>query len=369
MLLKDLAKVAGVSLSTVSRALHGDPRISEPTRQRIQAIADREHFVLSKSASALASRKSFRITALFVDHFNTWFTSTSLEGLYSVIETSDYDLFPLALHTPEELDRYFRSLSKNNNTDGIIISSIHLSKKHTEQLAASHIPVVGLDSYGTQGYDAAIILNNERSMTIAAQTIKRLGHTTIGFVHYPQPGLFRDYSYSERIPQFESICKAQGYTSQSFEHFTSEDGRADKAGVESIITRWESSQVQPSVLFVETDDFAITLLSALREHGFRVPEDVSVVGFDDNPVSQLIGLATFRQNALENAHYAAHTMLDLLQTSSAKHCAGSYHAANAPDDELFHEDETAFIQRRTLAKAKGAAKAKGVTKAKTRNKH
>ncbi|MFT9281896.1 LacI family DNA-binding transcriptional regulator [Bifidobacterium fermentum] len=364
MLLKDLAEMAGVSLSTVSRALHGDARISEATRKRIQEIADREHFVLSKSASALASRKSFRITALFVDHFNTWFTSTSLEGLYSVISQSDYDLFPLALHTPEEFDTFFRLLSRNNNTDGIIISSIHLSDSHTEQLAASHIPVVGLDSYGTQGYDAAVVLNNDESMLMAARRIKLLGHTAIGFVHYPQPGLFHDYSYSERIPQFERICRAQGYPERSFHHFASSNGKADREGVESILRQWTATTPRPSVLFVETDDFAITLMSALREQGLRIPEDVSVVGFDDNPVSKLIGLATFRQNALGNARYAAQTMLSLLKADQPEgslperaDLAGVKAAESDAQKPMFSRDFTSFIARRTLGPApKNAAR-------------
>lgn len=362
MLLKDLAELAGVSVSTVSRALHDDPRISEATKVRIRALADREHFVLSKSASALASRKSFRITALFVDYFNTWFTSTSLEGLYSVISQSEYDLFPLALHTPEELDKYFQRLSRNNNTDGIIIASIHLNSEHTKQLSESHIPVVGLDSFGTQGYDSAVVLNNRQSMTQAAQTLKELGHHRIGFVHYPQPGLFHDYSYSERIPQFEELCISMGFSKHSFNHYASVNGKADAQGVASIINQWRSSTPRPTVLFVETDDFAITVMVALRDAGFSIPRDISIVGFDDNPVSQLIGLTTFHQDALNNARHAASMMLDILgNNNSSVH--SSHHSPSSENNstiatmpsepataaqQRFFQSETTFVPRQSL---------------------
>ncbi|WP_309547291.1 LacI family DNA-binding transcriptional regulator [Varibaculum prostatecancerukia] len=312
MLLKDIAEMASVSLSTVSRALHNDERISEATRLRIQAIAEREHFLLSKSASALASRKSFRISALFVDRFNTWFTSTSFEGLYTTIAGSGYDLFPIVLHTPEQMDSYFRSISENKNTDGIIIASILLSPEQSSQLADANIPIVGLDSQDTEGYDAAVLLDNTASMRDAAEHIRDLGHPQVGLVEFPQPGSFRRYSFTERIPTFELALGAAGYDPRNVQRFRSENNRADAQGVASLCAQILSAQTRPTVLFVETDDFAITLIAALQQRGIQVPRDISVIGFDDNAASELVGLVTFHQDALDDARLAASKLLDIL---------------------------------------------------------
>lgn len=132
------------------------------------------------------------------------------------------------------MDSYFRSISENKNTDDIIIASILLSPEQSSQLADANIPIVGLDSQYTEGYDAAVLLDNTASMRDAAEHIRDLGHPQVILVKFPQPGSFRRYSFTERIPTFELALGAAGYDSRNVQRFRSENNRADAQGVVSL---------------------------------------------------------------------------------------------------------------------------------------
>lgn len=90
----DVAKAAGVSVSTVSRALRGLDRVNPETRERVEKEANRLHFSFSKSASSLASGKTMRIAVLLPSEISSWFNSHAFEGIYEVMSKADYDVVP-----------------------------------------------------------------------------------------------------------------------------------------------------------------------------------------------------------------------------------------------------------------------------------
>lgn len=142
------------------------------------------------------------------------------------------------------MDSYFRSISENKNTDDIIIASILLSPEQSSQLADANIPIVGLDSQYTEGYDAAVLLDNTASMRDAAEHIRDLGHPQVGLVEFPQPGSFRRYSFTERIPTFELALGAAGYDPRNVQRFRSKNNRADAQGVASLCAQILSAQTR-----------------------------------------------------------------------------------------------------------------------------
>ncbi|WP_428891019.1 LacI family DNA-binding transcriptional regulator [Bifidobacterium dentium] len=142
----DVAKAAGVSVSTVSRALRGLDRVNPETRERVEKEANRLHFSFSKSASSLASGKTMRIAVLLPSEISSWFNSHAFEGIYEVMSKADYDVVPYIVWTQEDLDRFFQNLPGNRNVDAIIEASFDFDEAKKRVLGELTIPVVGMNA-------------------------------------------------------------------------------------------------------------------------------------------------------------------------------------------------------------------------------
>lgn len=113
--ISDVAQLAGVSESTVSRALNGKGRVSDHTRQRVTAAADELNFTLSRNASTLATGKTMRVLFLVSGELKAWFNASALQGVYGVLAPEGYDVMPSFIMNGAELQRYFAELPKNRS--------------------------------------------------------------------------------------------------------------------------------------------------------------------------------------------------------------------------------------------------------------
>ncbi|MFT9283558.1 LacI family DNA-binding transcriptional regulator [Bifidobacterium sp.] len=313
--LHDVALAAGVSDSTVSRALRGLDKVNPKTRIKIEEIARRQHFVLSKNASSLASGKTMRVTILFTDQLNTWFNSSSMQGAYEVLSTQGYDLVPHIAPSAASLDAYLDALLGNRNSDAIIVVSLSLNERQREILGLTTMPVIGFDARGTEGFDATVRIDEDDAMTKALTLLQSLGHRRLGFVSMPNvPKLL--FSSQLRGVAFVKVAHDLGYADEHIAHFnpgTRDDFRTLDDAASSVVASILSSPVHPSAICVETDDFAVALIYSLRRFGIRVPQDISVIGFDDYAYAPLAGLTTLHQNPVEMSRMAGRLTLGLMK--------------------------------------------------------
>lgn len=313
--LKDVAEAAGVSESTVSRALRGTGRVSAKTRARVQEVADRLHFTLSRSASSLASGKTMRVTMVLTDSLNTWFNAAAMEGAYEVLSSAGYDLVPLIVRTKDDLRRFFERLPGNRNSDGVIVVSIMLDDHQVGVLEDLTIPSVGLDARAIGGYSATVRVDDADAMHQAVSLLHSLGHQRIGFVEMLDNPDFL-FSAKLRGGAFLDAARQMGYTENDLLLFEGRDAgqfRNFQDAVSETVSRIVARPERPTAICVETDDFAIALIYALRRIGLRVPEDIAVIGFDDNSRSSMIELTTLHQDPIGMARLAAKKTLALMR--------------------------------------------------------
>ncbi|NEG97067.1 LacI family DNA-binding transcriptional regulator [Bifidobacterium sp. SMB2] len=313
--LKDVAAAAGVSESTVSRALRGTGRVSEKTRARVQEVADRLHFTLSRSASSLASGKTMRVTMVFTDSLNTWFNSAAMQGAYEVLADAGYDLVPLIVRTQADLRRFFEQLPGNRNADGMIVVSIMLDQQQVGILEDLTIPSVGLDARAIGGYSATVRVDDMNAMRQAVQLLNSLGHKRIGFVEMPDNPDFQ-FSAKLRSGAFLDVARSMGYGEDELSLFEGRDfGKfhSFQDAVSEAANRIISKRDRPTAVCVETDDFAIALMYAVRKVGLRVPEDLAVIGFDDNALSSMAELTTLHQDPQLMGRMAAEKLVTLMR--------------------------------------------------------
>ncbi|AKV54986.1 LacI-type transcriptional regulator [Bifidobacterium actinocoloniiforme DSM 22766] len=313
--LHDVALAAGVSDSTVSRALRGLDKVDERTRERVRQEAERLHFSFSRNASSLASGKTMRVCLLFSDKLSTWFDSSVLQGAYEVLYPSRYDVVPCTVSTYQQLGAFFSRLPADRNVDAIIVASINLGERETDILKRLTIPTIGLDSRTIDGFDASVLLDDRKGMRDAVALLKGLGHRRLGYVGMPAPGDFQ-FSSQLRGDAFMEAALGMGMDPADLHRIDvgkTADYRSYEEAVNSGAARILALDPMPTAVCVESDEYAVALVRVLREYGVRVPEDLSVVGFDDAAVAAAADLTTVHQNPEEMAKDAAGKALELMR--------------------------------------------------------
>lgn len=311
----DVAKAAGVSVSTVSRALRGLDRVNPETRERVEKEANRLHFSFSKSASSLASGKTMRIAVLLPSEISSWFNSHAFEGIYEVMSKADYDVVPYIVWTQEDLDRFFQNLPGNRNVDAIIEASFDFDEAKKRVLGELTIPVVGMNAPSTHGLDAGVAIDDAAAMSAIVRFLKSLGHKTLAYIGQPVNASPFICSDIVREKGFLDAAKECGYGDDDIiivPSLTHMDVQNEQDIYSGIVAQLFSAPKQPTGICVSVDAAAVPLLKELRRMGWHVPQDVSVVGFDDDPSASIVDMTTMHQNPTEIGRIAARKTLTLL---------------------------------------------------------
>lgn len=301
----DVAERAGVSVSTVSRAFTRPELVSERTRKKVLQVADELNFSVSRSAVALKRGQTFRIALLAGGHID-WFSARILEGLNSVLHDTGYDFSIYAITHDEERARFFEQLPVRRNADAIIVSSFNLNRDETERLRAMGIPVVGINVVSTDGFDASIGIDDTSAIQMLVRHLVSLGHRRIAYLYEEAISPLRFSSY-RRVTGFTDLC----------DELEGVSGTAIKVGngddcINAAVTALFGSSEPPTAICVHQDSWAIPLFLRLPQYGIRIPEDLSITGFDDSDFAEKVGLTTVRQRPRDMAATAARMALDLI---------------------------------------------------------
>ena len=280
--IQDVAREAGVSISTVSRSFTRPDLVSAKTRERVLAIADKLNFSLSRSAAALKSGRSLRIAVLMSGHIRLWFTASVIEGLNEVLHTQGYDISVFQISSIEERKEFFEMLPVRRNADAVIVASFDIDNNEIAQLASVGVPIVGINSVEPEarGFTAAVNIDDVQGSTLAARHLINLGHRRM-----------------EGIEPQVIVCKVD------------DDGRYE---ISDVVNQLISQDEMPTAIACQEDGIALPLMFQLERNGFSVPGDVSLIGYDDSFYTGDIGLTTIRQDPVEMARVAARMTLDLI---------------------------------------------------------
>lgn len=274
--IEDVAKAAGVSKSTVSRVMSGNyTYIRADTRERVQAAIDQLGFRPSSIARSLTSKRTQTIGVLISDIGNPFYADV-IHGLEDVAIEREYNIF--LGNSNYDLERGMALVRSfiDRRVDGVLIMSSSMSDEWLEQLARSRVPVVVLDweVKAAQGNLSAISVDFCAGIRAAADHLVTLGHQK--FVHVSGP--LHLQTARDRRDAFLEGLEANGVSIAQVQmiegDLTIEGGR--KAALE-IIRR----QPRSTAVFAANDLMAIGILSEAHSRGFRVPDDLSIIGLDD----------------------------------------------------------------------------------------
>lgn len=301
----DVARLAGVSVATVSRALHGSPLVSAGTTARVVAAADELSFAISRVASGLASGRLGRIGLLLGGSLQSWFNGTVIDAVHARLTDADVELTIFRIQDQAERDRFFTRLPARRNVDALIVASFALTPTERSRLQSLGIPLVYLNQR-VRGVPS-VAIDDVAGARDGVRGLLDLGHRRIAFVRSenPRPGF--SYSADRRVEGFRSAMTEAGVGEEDQLVIAAQDLDAG----DDVLRTALSDADPPTALAVDSDELAIGILAALARAGLRVPDDLSLLGFDDHALAGRLGLSTVAQPVVRTATEAASLALAL----------------------------------------------------------
>jgi DNA-binding LacI/PurR family transcriptional regulator len=284
----DVARLAGVSVTTVSRALRQSHLVSAETTARVLAAAEELSFAVSRTASSLATGRSGRIGVLVAGHLGAWFNGSILDGIYAYLRDHGLELLIYRINDASERERFFATLPARRNADALIVASFALTAEEQQRLQNLSMPLVYLNQ--TVPGAPSVSIDDVAGARMGARHLLNLGHRRIAYVQADnRAGFF--YSAADRVNGFRAELDAAGVPAQEQPTLlaaTATDG-------EQVVAQYLDQPVLPTALMVESDELALSVMAACWRMGLRTPEDVSVLGFDDHAMAGTFGLSTIAQ--------------------------------------------------------------------------
>jgi LacI family transcriptional regulator len=308
----DLAEHLGVSTATVSRALNDHPAISKKTRRKVIDLAKEMGYQQNNFARILKQKTSHTI-GVIVHELNSHFITSVLSGIEKVIAEFQYNI--IIGHSDERSSREASNASNlfHKRVDGLIVSLAYDTENldHYEPFIQKGIPVVFFDRVKKEGPGIKVVINNEKAgyeatAHLIQQGCKRIMHVT---------GNLMQNVYADRLKGFQQALSQHNLSFASDQLVVSD--LSEKAGTE-VAERILEMENRPDGLFITNDLCAAVCMQRLREGGMKVPEDIAIVGFNDDSISRIVEpkLTTVKYNGREMGEVAARSLMDQLQNHS-----------------------------------------------------
>jgi DNA-binding LacI/PurR family transcriptional regulator len=300
----DVAERAGVSVSTVSRALRRSPLVSADTLERVRQAADELDFAVSRAASSLASGRLNRVAVLLSGPLSSWFNGSLLDATYAALHDRGQELLIYRTLSRDERDAFFATLPARRNADALIVGSLELTATQRQRLQALGMPLVFVNQRHAGA--ASVAVDDAAGAEVAAQHLVNLGHRRVAYVGYAHDPSGRPSSARRLIGYRAAMAAARVPARDRREILTAREGDGD-----DVVSQLLGAPRPPTALLVESDDLAMQVLAALWRVGLRTPADISVVGFDGHAMAETLGLTTMAQPVAELGRRAAELALDL----------------------------------------------------------
>lgn len=314
--IKTIAKLAGVSHSTVSRALTGSPLVAEQTAERIRQTADQLGYLPSAAARSLKTNRT-NVLGVILSGIADPFFSEVLFGIEACAQERGYSLFiGSSNHDPEKEQKIIQTMLEQR-IDGVIICSTPVSVERGRQFPSDGFPIVVVNNQAADNYNYSIYHDDVDGSRKVAHHLIELGHRRIAYLGNAQSGK----TTLDRLSGFQQEMQAHGLSipPEYIHHVESGTAEMGMQGASYFLNLPE----QPSAIMCFNDMLAIGVLKGCRQAGLRIPQDISVTGFDNITFSEFTSptLTTLDQPKREIGREAAQLLLDLLaaQTGQAEH--------------------------------------------------
>lgn len=304
--IKDIARAASVSHSTVSRALRDSPLVNPETAAEIQRLAKEMGYTPSAVAQGLVTRQT-RTIGLVVTFISDPFVDRIVEGIEDEAASAGYSVFLSSSHADPERELDVVETFHRRRVDGVIVLASRVGRRYGERLGELGVPIVLINSQADSEYLYSVSADDEQGARLVLQHLLDLGHRRIGYIG----SAFRRPSSLRRLAGYRAELEQAGIPFDSdlvVVPDTLNDLECGRLGLGPLL------DAGATAVFCYNDRAAIGVLLASRERGIHVPGSLSVVGFDDIEPSWYVtpALTTVHQPRLEMGCRAVQMVMDLL---------------------------------------------------------
>jgi len=304
--IKDIARAARVSHSTVSRALRNSPLVNARTGARIRRIAQQQGYTVSAVARSLVTRRTNTI-GVVVTTIADPFVGEVVSGIEEVALAHNYSVFLANCHAdPARELRAVRSFHERR-VDGILVTASRVGALYLPLLSEMKVPIVLINNQHPGEFVFSVTIDNLNAGRQATRHLAELGHKSIGYIG----DQFGFQSDTERFAGYRQVLEEAGI---GFRPDLVAHGDGGPEGGMRAMARLLALPEPPTAVFCYNDLEALGAMRAAREHGLKVPDDLSVVGLDDLFLASYTDppLTTVQQPKRQMGWLAAQILLDLL---------------------------------------------------------
>ncbi|MER6570062.1 LacI family DNA-binding transcriptional regulator [Streptomyces sp. NPDC001093] len=309
----DVAERAGVSASTVSRTLRGLSTVSPEVRARVEQAARELNFAVSRQAASLVTGKTGTV-AVLVPTLNAWFMGSALSSLGPLLRAAGMELTVYVIPDLAERTSFFERLPARRNADALLVFSFDLTEEETGRLDSLGMPVI----YVSQHVDGrpSVYVDDVAGALHGTRHLLNLGHRRIAFIKTVGASGF-SFSSNERLLGYQQALTEAGLPLD--DDLVAALPVGDKRATAEALGKLLSLREPPTAVFAEQDEVAVAVIRALRRTRIEVPEQMSVLGFDDQPVADWFDLSTIAQSPSDIGLEAGRLALKLINDSEPDH--------------------------------------------------
>ena len=307
--IKDIASRCGVSVATVSKALNGHRDIGEATRERVLAAAKELGYTANSAARALKTNRTYNLGIFFADLQNSGFMheyfASTLNSFRTEAARCGYDITFISGDVGHQNASYLQH-ARYRRFEGVAIICADFFDPMVQELVSSDIPAVTLDHAFNNRM--AVLSDNMNGMETLVKYAYGMGHRRIAYIHGNQTAVTEN-----RLLGFYRACEALGLTIP--EEYIGSCDYHEPISCHEATNRLLALPERPSCIFFPDDYACMGGLSAIREAGLRIPEDISVVGYDGIHLARAVSprLTTWAQNTDELGRTAASMLIERIE--------------------------------------------------------
>lgn len=311
--LEEIARLANVSRSTVSRVVNGDPNVREKTRQQVQRVIQEAGFHPNRAARSLAGGRTHVLGLVIPRGVSRFFTdpyfSILIQGVTSACNARDYSVM-LWLAEPEHERRTINQVMYNGLIDGVIVTAMMMNDAIVQALVESPLPFILIGRYPETSKISYVDTDNLSGAYQMVAYLLRLGRQRIATITGPQ----NTYVGIDRLEGYQRALRERGLVMQP--ELVVDGDFTEDGGYQAASTLLAQ---KPDAIFAASDTMALGAMRAVRDAGRRIPEDIAVVGFDDLPFAARSDppLTTVRQPIHRLGAMAVDTLLEQMDHPDA----------------------------------------------------
>ena len=304
--IRDVARHAGVSVATASRALNGKDVVNPQTRDRILSVMEELGFSPSPAARRLSLGRTLTV-GVVVSFLTRPQAAERLRGVDAVLTDSEFDLVIYNVESVPKRDHYLGTLAQSQRTDGLIVMSLPPPDSAVPMLGRGPVPVVFIDVH-TPSIAAMprVVGDDAAGGALAARHLLDLGHTAIGFVG---DALHDPFGFTSSHDREQGLSDELARAGISIPGDWVGHGAHGRYEARDLARQMLTADRRPTAIFTASDTQALGVIAAARELGLHVPDDLSVIGYDDVEAADYVGLTTVRQQLFESGRRGAEVLL------------------------------------------------------------